>query len=132
MTGGEEIMPPTGSLTSAQIESFRKWIAQGALNSDCPQACDTSGTISFASKIWPIIQNNCKGCHGATSPSGGVNLSDYTQVKYYADNLRNSTPIILGAIEQLPGFFAMPPSGKLDGCDITKVNLWIQQGKQNN
>jgi uncharacterized membrane protein len=131
--GGEDIMPPTGALPAAQIELFRKWIAQGAVNSDCPQlSCDTTGTISFASQVWPIIQNNCLGCHGATNPSGGVSLTNYTQVKSYADNLRNSTPVILGAIKQLPGFFSMPPSGKLDDCTIRKIELWIQQGKQNN
>ncbi len=137
MTTGEseDRMPPAGSqqLTSQQIENFRKWIAEGALNSDCPQAsCDTTGTISFASQVWPIIQNNCTGCHNSSLSNGGVNLDSYQQVKYYAETLRNGVPIIDGAIRQMNGFFPMPPSGSLDECTIRKIELWIDQGRLNN
>ena len=135
-TGGEEgIMPPPpkSPLTSQQTETFRKWIAQGASNSDCPLlSCDTTGTILFSTQVWPIVQNSCLGCHNGTSPSGGVNLSNYQNVKVYADNIRNGIPVIDGAISQMTGFFAMPPSGKLDKCLIRKIELWIQQGKLNN
>jgi hypothetical protein len=131
--GGEDGMPPNNPLPTQQIDTFRKWIAQGAINSDCPsQSCDTTGTVLFLTQVWPIIQNNCLGCHSGTSPSGGVSLSNYQNVKVYADNIRNGTPVIDGAISQMTGFFAMPPSGKLDKCLIRKVELWIQQGKLNN
>ena len=133
---GEDRMPPYpySALSSSQINNFKIWLSQGSVNSDCAsiKGCDTTGTLSFSSKVWPIIQNNCFGCHGSSNPSGGVNLSNYTQVKYYSDNLRNSTPIIDGAIRQLSGFFSMPPSGKLTECQIRTVELWIGQGKQNN
>jgi len=137
LTGsGEDRMPPYpySALTSQQITSFQKWLTQGALNSDCSaiKGCDTTGTISFTSKVWPIIQNNCLGCHGSSNPNGSVSLTNYTQVKSYADNLRNSIPIIDGAIRQLTGFKPMPQSGKLSECQIRTVELWIQQGKLNN
>jgi hypothetical protein len=134
--GEEDIMPPPpySLLTSQQIKNFGKWIMQGALNSDCPQAgCDTTGTISFKSQVISVLQP-CLSCHSGTSPLGGVNLSDYSNVKVYADNLRNGIPVLVGAINQMSGFFAMPlaPSSKLDKCSIRKIELWIQQKELNN
>jgi uncharacterized membrane protein len=136
--GEEDIMPPppNSQITAQQLAIFSKWISQGALNSNCPPAgCDTSGTISFATKVFPVIQNNCIGCHGNayTSMGGGVDLRAYAQVKSNADNSRNGIPVLDGAIRQYTGFSAMPKNGlKLDTCSIRKIELWIQQGKLNN
>jgi Planctomycete cytochrome C. len=130
---GEDIMPPSGALPATQLATFNKWITNGAQNSDCPLVtCDTATTIKFSTQVWPIIQNNCLGCHNVSNASGGVDLSSYTQVKLYADNLRSGTSVLDGVIRQILGFFAMPPSYKLDKCSIRTVELWIQQGKQNN
>jgi cytochrome c5 len=131
----EEFMPPPpkSPLTAAQKELMRKWIADGALNSDCPNAnCDTTGTIGFAAKVKPIIDNYCVSCHNSTVTSGGVNLNGYSQVKAYAESIRNGTPVLVGTIRQISGFKAMPPSTKLDDCSIRKIELWIDQGKTNN
>lgn len=137
LTSGEseERMPPAGSqqLTSQQIDNIKKWIAEGALNSDCPQAsCDTTGTISFTSQVWPVFQNNCTGCHNSSLSSGNVSLDSYQNIKKYAETLRNGIPLIVGAIRHTSGFIAMPPSGTLDECTIRKIELWIAQGKLNN
>ena len=134
-SAGEDIMPPSPNppLTSAQRELLRQWIADGALNSNCPwTTCDTTGTISFISGVDPIIQTNCVGCHNATNTSGGVTLNGYTQVKYYSETLRNGTPIIVGALRHKSGFIPMPPSGILNTCQIRTVELWISQGMLNN
>jgi uncharacterized membrane protein len=131
----EEFMPPPpkSALTSAQKELMRKWIADGALNSDCPNAnCDTTGTIGFSAQVKPIIDNYCVSCHNSSVTNGGVNLNGYSQVKSYAESIRNDMPILVGAIRQMAGFKAMPPSTKLDECSIRKVELWIAQGKMNN
>jgi cytochrome c5 len=133
----EEFMPPPpkSPLTTAQKTLMRTWIADGALNSDCPDAnCDTAATtvISYANVVKPIIDNYCLSCHNATVTSGGVNLNGYNQVKTYAESLRNGTPILLGTIQQIAGFKAMPPSIKLDKCSIREIELWITQGRLNN
>lgn len=128
---GEDFMPPPpkSPLTATQKELLRKWISDGALNSDCPDAtCDTSGTISFTSQIKPVIDNYCVSCHNSSVISGGVNLNGYAQVSLYASTIRNGTPVLVGVINQITGFKAMPPSIKLDACTIRTIELWIDQG----
>lgn len=125
--------PPNDRLTNLQIGLFRTWILEGAFNSDCPwTACDTINDISFSQQIWPLVQNNCLGCHSANNSSGDVDLSDYSQVKYYSETLLNGTPILIGSIFQLPGFSPMPPSGALTSCQMRTVELWIEQGMLDN
>ncbi len=134
-SGGEDRMPPPPSspLPSAQIETLQKWIAQGAFNSDCPPAvCDTIGTIEFSQQVWPIIQLNCVGCHNSSLASGNVNLDGYTHVKTYADLKRSGISVLIGSIRHLNGFFPMPQNGKLEECDIRQIEIWIEQGEQNN
>ena len=132
---GEEFMPPPPKppLISSQKELLRKWIADGALNNDCPGAnCDTIGIVSFTQQVKPVIDNFCVSCHNSVASSGGVNLNGYTQVKTYAEILRNGTPVLLGVIQHLSGFKAMPPSTKLDDCSIRKIELWVEQGRLDN
>jgi cytochrome c5 len=131
----EEFMPPPpkSPLTAAQKELMKKWINDGALNSDCPDAnCDTIGNIGFTAQVIPIIDNYCISCHNSSVTSGGVNLNGYAQVKVYAETIRNGTPVLVGTIRQIAGFKAMPPSIKLDNCTIRKIELWINQGRVNN
>jgi hypothetical protein len=132
----EEFMPPPPkpALTAVQKNLLRKWITDGALNSDCPNSsCDTNETlIGFTAKVKPIIDNYCISCHNASVLSGGVNLNGYPQVKYYAETVRNNIPLLLGTIRHLTGFKAMPPSYKLDDCSIRKIEMWINQGRLQN
>lgn len=125
--------PPKSPLTTAQKELMRKWIAGGALNSDCPDAnCDTTGTMSFNNDVRPIIDNFCISCHNSTVTNGGVNLNGHAQVKTYAESIRNGTPVLIGVTRQLVGFKAMPPFTQLDECSIRKIENWIGQGRLNN
>jgi hypothetical protein len=95
--------------------------------------CDTTGTIHFSS-VDSVLQNGCVSCHNLSTASGGVNLDGYSNVYTYSTTLRNNTPILVGAIRRMSGFYAMPllPAAPLDECSIRKIEIWIEQGAQNN
>lgn len=132
---GDDRMPPSPlqALSDSQKEAIRQWISDGALNSDCPESfCDTLDNISYADQVWPIMDNNCVGCHNTSTSEGGVDLSSYTQINSYATQTQNDIPILSGVINRTSGFTAMPPSNSLSSCNVRIIDLWISQGKLNN
>lgn len=125
--------PPRTPLTTEQIANLRKWIEDGALNSDCPDSsCDTSDIISFSTQVYPILQKNCTSCHSSTLANGGVKLNNYANVQTTAEAERSGISILTGSIRGLNDFADMPPNNQLDECSIRIIELWIQQGVLNN
>jgi len=127
----EDRMPllPVPPFTQTQIALVYKWIQQGAKNNACintlTSACVTTN-MSFTTHILPIFATNCNGCHNATVPAGGINLTTYTGTKAISARL-------LGSITHTAGFIPMPSSTtKLAACDINKIAAWISQGTLNN
>jgi hypothetical protein len=127
----KERMPllPVPPFTQTQIALVYKWIQQGAKNNACTNtntsACVTTN-MSFATHILPIFATNCNGCHNATIPAGGINLTTYNGTKAISARL-------LGSISHTTGFIPMPSSTtKLAACDINKIAAWISQGTLNN
>lgn len=89
-----------------------------------PVASDCPDTISYATFIQPLLNNNCTGCHNGGLPP---NMSNYTEVSAAADgvwsriNLADSDPLL------------MPSGGpKLHVDSLQKFKCWIDQGKLNN
>lgn len=83
-------------------------------------SCDTAN-ISFAASVMPILQNNCFSCHSGTSPSVGLDLSNYEQLAFVAQN-----GSLLGSIRHDAGFSPMPQGlPKLSDCDIAIITKWI-------
>lgn len=125
----EDFMPPSPAiaLSSEQITVVRKWIEQGAQNTDCNVPCNSENT-SFSADIYPLIENQCLGCHQPTNSLGGVNLVDYVHIRGYAAN-----GSLTGTMKHTAGFFAMPPTGnKMTDCQIAQVQNWITEGALNN
>jgi len=120
--------PPKPALTAGQIAKIRKWIQQGAKNNECESNnCDTTN-VTFAGKVWPVIQNSCLGCHSGSQASAGILLSNHSQIAQVA-----STGRLLGSIRHDLGFAAMPQGGnKLNECQITQIKKWIENGSPNN
>jgi hypothetical protein len=123
----EDRMPyPPGSppLPDSQIAMIYKWIMQGAQNLHCDNMpCDTT-SVTYTGTIWPIIQNNCYGCHSGASPGGGILLQDYTTVKAAAQSGK-----LYGSIAYQQGYVRMPKNGsQLPGCYIREVKKWIDLG----
>ncbi|MBU8892983.1 MAG: hypothetical protein KOO66_09405 [Bacteroidales bacterium] len=129
LTGNaEDIMPPPPQdpLTADQIAIITDWIDNGAINEVCETLCDTT-IFTYSEAISDLIVNNCKGCHSGSSPSGGVSLTTYDQVKLIADDGR-----LLETIKALNGRPLMPPSGSLSNCQIRQLEKWIEAGSLNN
>ncbi len=122
-------MAPVPPFTQTQIALVYKWIQQGAKNNACSNnsssGCVTTN-MSFATNILPIFASNCNGCHNATAPSGGINLTTYAGTKAASTRL-------VGSISHTAGYIPMPSSTtKLGACDISKIAAWISQGTLNN
>jgi cytochrome c553 len=128
-TGNDQMPPPPNAgLSSAQKAIIGKWINEGAKNTvSCGTACD-SNSFKFAANINPIIQRYCVGCHGGSSPSGGINLSVYGAVRAQA-----LTSSLYGAVTHSPGYSPMPKNApKLSDCQIAQIRKWIDAGSLNN
>lgn len=123
---GDDIMPPPpdAALTADQIQMVYKWIAQGAKNLHCDNMpCDTVN-ITYSGTIWPIILDNCKGCHTGASAGGGIQLVDFASIKAAGESGK-----LYGSITHATGYSAMPKNGAmLPDCYITQVRKWIESG----
>ncbi len=125
----DDFMPPQPMqpLTDSQIAIIYDWIEQGAKNLTCnPGECNMNN-ITYGNTISPIIQNKCTGCHSGTSPSGGVKITNYAELKSIIDD-----GSLLGTINDKTGYPIMPPAGKLPDCDIQQLEQWINDGALNN
>ncbi len=92
--------------------------------------CDTSN-VTYSQTIKPLLTNNCYSCHSADRAGSfgeGINLETYSELVSVANSGK-----LLGALEHLPGYDAMPQGGaKLDDCTIEKIKVWINSGALNN
>ncbi|RYD57333.1 MAG: hypothetical protein EOP56_08470 [Sphingobacteriales bacterium] len=126
----EKRMPlfPNPPLTANQIYLIRRWINEGAKNSDCSSGGCDSTNFAYNTAIKPLTEKYCKGCHNAVSLSGGLSFDTYDGIKTVAQNGK-----LLTAIKHQPGASAMPKGGnKLSDCEIYQVEKWIANGAQNN
>ena len=84
--------------------------------------------VSFANDVKPIFDANCVGCHGNSSSFGGYNFESFSNLSNHV-----SDAALLGAIKHESGFSPMPQGGsKLSNTNIEKIEVWINEGAQNN
>jgi hypothetical protein len=89
---------------------------------------DTSKTFTYSGDVVPILNRECTSCHNQNNISGGIQLDNYDDVKFFANNGR-----LLGSIEWSSGFSPMPKGGpKMPANDITRIKKWIEGGALNN
>ncbi len=91
------------------------------------QVCDTSN-VTYSGTVAGIMTEYCTGCHGGSSPSAGIALETYSQVKFFVSNGQ-----LWGTMNHDNGFKPMPQgTPKLDPCTLDKVFAWIREGAPNN
>lgn len=125
-------MPPKSSpqLSSAQIAIIQKWINQGARNTTCINACDTS-KYTYTNAIQSLLATNCNGCHGSMPGSGGVYLGTLTAAQNY---IKANKALFLNAINHsttIPAAQRMPPAGKMSDCQVQQLTKWINANMPN-
>ena len=127
--GSNPSMPPRSyaPLTDQEIFMIKAWISMGALNQSNCTVCDTT-LFKYTADIQPIMNSWCVGCHNTSNTGGGYNLSDYTGV---VNSIANNK--LLGSIKHSSGYIAMPQHGnQLSGCQISKIQSWINASHPNN
>jgi uncharacterized membrane protein len=105
--------------------SCDKKVAKLAVPVSTSGLCDT---ITYNKQIKKLIDQNCGslanngiGCHSGSSPSGGVSLTDYAQVKDRADAGRIKIRVFdLGTMPQSPEVMTQ------DEKDLLKC--WLENG----
>lgn len=118
---GDDQMPPEGPLSNEQIATIELWINQGALNNQCLDGdCDTT-VVTYNASVAPIMANNCIGCHSGGTPSGGISLTTYSEVKSAAVSGK-----LYGSVNQEIGYAPMPPGTILSDCQIDVIRIWIE------
>ncbi len=117
--------PPNAPLSAAEKDLIYTWIEQGAHNNHC-EDCDTSN-VTYTGTIQPVISAFCLGCHSGASPSGDIDLSDYTGISTVAAN-----GSLVGAVNHEAGFVSMPYGGSwLPQCQIDQITIWVEAGFPN-
>lgn len=115
------------TLSACYYDNFEE-LYPGAGLSD---TCDTAGTISFATKVLPIMTGNCgssqSNCHGGTSPLGFYQLSNHSGVK-----AANDDGILLPSINHTGGSPMPKNAAKMNDCNIKTIEKWVAQGALNN
>jgi hypothetical protein len=123
-------MPPitTYPLDSQQIHTIKTWVDQGMPENACKQEIDTT-RFRFKNNIYPIIKNNCFGCHNDKSEhQNTIRLQTYEQVRMYALNGQ-----LLGSIRHKSGYKPMPENGAaIDEKYIRIIEKWVNNGALNN
>jgi len=114
--------PPRSALSAAEIVLIEKWINQGAQNLSCDD-CDTTN-LTYNNQIKDIF-TACTGCHSGASPSAGLSLTNYQQVK---DALIGPYDLILRINGGDAANPVMPQGGRMAQCNIDKIETWFNNG----
>jgi hypothetical protein len=92
-----------------------------------PPTCDTTN-ITYSGTVAPILEINCNTCHNSVNQQGGIITDNYDDLQTVINN-----GSFRGAINHLDGYSPMPQGGeKLNECDLTQINFWLDNGAPNN
>lgn len=120
--------PPASALTAAQKDLIKRWIMEGAQETDCGNTgCSYVAVPGYSLDIAAIADTYCGGtCHAGSSPSGGFTLTSQSDWENAIDNRG-----LLDALTGSNGRSQMPPTGELDTCLINTIIRWDDTGRSN-
>lgn len=125
--GGRVGMPPVGGsgLEAHEVEALRAWIASGA-------AWPLSPRERFESRIRPILQTRCLGCH-VEQPQGGLRLDSREALLAGGKSGPAAVPgdaessLLVQAVRYRHAL-KMPPAGALPAAEVAELASWIDEG----
>lgn len=124
-------MPPSGGLSTSDLQSLNRWIQDGLIDDGGNVALPGgSATLEprYASIKVRIINTKCLSCHSGNNPSGGIDMTTRAGLNpaIAAGNPNGSR--LVSALER-PGNDFMPRNGaRLPASDIAVIRQWIQNG----
>lgn len=127
--GNNPSMPqsPYPKLSAKDLSTIKLWINKGASNTFNCKSCNTIND-TYSTKIRPLIDVWCVGCHHSGNKGGGIDLSNYNGMVSSIANHK-----LLGSLNHLAGFSPMPQNAApLQKCDIDAIEKWINHGYPNN
>lgn len=127
----DDRMPPAPrqALPQEEIAMIAQWILQGATNDSCQviTTCDIE-QVSYMEDIEPVLITECRGCHSGSSPSAGIVLENYDDARAMAES-----GALFAVVSWQSGVTPMPFNrDQLEQCFIDKLQVWIDEGAQNN
>ena len=112
------------------------------------QSCDDSLTstevdnivmpdsnVSYSLHIAPVFEFRCVQCHNSSRKEAGLDLSSWSTATSDPSIIArgsDSTSILVWAIEGLPPYPLMPPTGRMVDNHIDGIRTWIREGALNN
>lgn len=126
-------MPPSGSLSQAEISVLYEWINTGLVEDTAGITPPTGNTAVLEAK-WSsiyakIVQPRCLSCHNATTQRGGVNLANHTVT---LNTVQPGNPNASSFYTSTANG-SMPQGGTpLSPAELAVVRDWILAGALNN
>ena len=89
------------------------------------EPCATT-SLKYAEISSIFSGGTCISCHSGANADAGLDLSTYAGVSAYLDS---SSATLIDRITEGTTGDIMPPTGnKLDSCNVSKINAWINAG----
>jgi hypothetical protein len=87
------------------------------------KTCDTASAITFTNHIKPVFDNYCTSCHSGSAPSGGINLTNYTDAKAVGASGK-----LIGSVIWDGSASPMPKgaSQRIPDCNIEQIKKWVR------
>ncbi len=79
-------------------------------------------TVRYTAHIAPIMIRSCNACHGPFNTTG-YNTFSFAELSALAQ-----TGKLVGSVNHMPDYIAMPIRSNLDTCSIMLITKWVAQG----
>jgi hypothetical protein len=123
------IMRTVHSIIAFIIATSTLFLAHCSYNNEealygIPNGCDTA-QVRYATRILPLLQNNCYPCHSTASNVAGLPFDSYESLRPLALNGR-----LVASINSETN--PMPTTGLMPLCDRQVIESWVKSGAPNN